>query len=153
VIPRQGAEGPEIEGRSRLTEGSLSAETGACSSYPHNNISELNLRREVVGRKNWLFVGSDDGGEVNATVVSLLASCSLHKIEPFAYTRDPLCLLPRWPRHRVLELAPAYWRETLEKRETQQALDANVLRRVVGLDAAPHRPPELPRQAAAVCDG
>lgn len=121
----------------------------------HNNISELNLRREVVGRKNWLFVGSDDGGDVNATFVSLLASCSLHKIEPFVYMRDLLCLLPRWPSHRVLELAPAYWRETTEKREAQEALDANVLRRVVlGLSGgASHRPPELPRQAAAVRDG
>ena len=122
----------------------------------HNNISELNLRREVVGRKNWLFVGSDDGGQVNATVVSLLASCSLHKIEPFAYMRDLLCLLPRWPSHRVLELAPASSRETLQKRETQQALDANVLRRVVlGLPGgASYRPQELkPRQAAAVSNG
>lgn len=72
----------------------------------HNNISELNLRRQVVGRRNWLFVGSDDGGEVNATVVSLLASCSLHRIEPFAYIRDLLCLLPRWPSHRVLSSLP-----------------------------------------------
>ncbi len=40
--------------------------------------------------------------EVNAVFVSLLASCSLHKIEPFAYMRDLLCLVPRWPSHRVL---------------------------------------------------
>ena len=54
-----------------------------------------------------------------------------------------------------LELAPAYWRETLEKREAQQALDANVLRRVViGLPGgASRRLEEPPRQAAAVCDG
>jgi len=121
----------------------------------HNNISELNLRREVVGRKNWLFVGSDDGGDVNATFVSLLASCSLHKIEPFAYLRDLLCLLPRWPKHRVLELAPAYWRKTLEKPEAQQALDANVLRRVVlGQSGdASHRPSELQGPSAAISDG
>ena len=121
----------------------------------HNNISELNLRREVVGRKNWLFVGSDDGGEVNATFVSLLASCSLQKVEPFAYMRDLLCLLPRWPSHRVLELAPANWRETLEKRETQEALEANVLRRVVlGLSGgAAHRPEDLQDQPAAVSNG
>jgi hypothetical protein len=121
----------------------------------HNNVSELNQSREVVGRKNWLFVGSDDGGAVNAIFVSLLASCTLHKLEPFAYMRDLLCLLPRWPSHRVLELAPVHWRETLEKREAQEALDANVLRRVVlGLPGgASHRPPELPRQAAAVCEG
>ena len=120
-----------------------------------NNRTERGLRGPVVGRKNWLFVGSDDGGEVNATFVSLLASCGLHKIEPFAYIRDLLCLLPGWPSHRVLELAPAYWSETLEKRKAQEALDANVLRRVVlGLQGgAAHRPPELPREAAAVCDG
>ena len=40
----------------------------------HNNMSELALRREAVGRKNWLFVGSDDGGAVNAIFTSLLAS-------------------------------------------------------------------------------
>jgi transposase len=121
----------------------------------HNNISELNLRREVVGRKNWLFVGSDDGGDVNATFVSLLASCSLQKIEPFAYMRDLLCLLPRWPSHRVLELAPANWRETLEKREAKEALEANVLRRIVlGLSGAPsHRPQELRHPVVAVTDG
>lgn len=121
----------------------------------HNNISELNLRREVVGRKNWLFVGSDDGGEINATFVSLLASCSLHKVEPLGYMRDLLCLLPRWPTSRVLELAPANWQKTLEKRETQESLEGNVLRRVVlGLsDAQPHRPQDLRHPAAAVSNG
>jgi transposase len=38
----------------------------------HNNMSELALRREAVGRKNWLFVGSDDAGAVNALPVPLL---------------------------------------------------------------------------------
>ena len=118
----------------------------------HNNISELNLRREVVGRKNWLFVGSDDGGEVNAAFVSLLASCGLHKIEPLGYLRDLFCLLPRWPRHRVLELAPVNWSKTLQQREAQETLDANILRRVVlGLSGvSPHGPQELHPQAPAV---
>ncbi|HEX4338924.1 MAG TPA: IS66 family transposase [Polyangiaceae bacterium] len=96
----------------------------------HNNISELNLRREVIGRRNWLFVGSEDGAKANTTFVSLIASCRLHDIEPFGYVRDLLCLLPSWPRHRLLELAPAYFRRTLEQNEAQQKLDANVFRRV-----------------------
>jgi transposase len=96
-----------------------------------NNISELNLRREVLGRRNWLFVGSDDGARVNTVFVSLLASARLHEIEPLAYMRDLLCLLPSWPHHRVLELAPAYWKKTLEKVETQEKLGANVFRRVL----------------------
>lgn len=97
----------------------------------HNNVSERALRREAVGRKNWIFVGSDQGGEVNATFVSLLASCQLHGLEPWAYLRDLLCLLPRWPRQRVLELAPAFWQKTLEQEDTQQRLAANVYRKVV----------------------
>ena len=53
-------------------------------------------------------------------------------------------------------LAPAYWRETFEKRETQQALDANVLRRVVlglpgGASAIAHQ--NYPDKASAVSDG
>lgn len=121
----------------------------------HNNISELNLRREVIGRKNWLFVGSEDGADVNAAFVSLLASCALHGLEPFGYVRDLLCLLPTWPVNRVLELAPAYWRETLQKREAQQTLGANVFRRfsMVHPSGREHVGRELHRPAVAVSDG
>jgi transposase len=97
----------------------------------HNNISELNLRRQVLGRRNWLFLGSDDGAAVNTVFVSLLASARLHGIEPHGYLRDLFCLLPAWPQSRLLELAPAYWQKTLEQPETQQNLAANVFRRVV----------------------
>ena len=97
----------------------------------HNNISELNLRREVVGRRNWLFVGSEDGAQANTVFVSLLASCRLHGLEPVGYLRDLFILLPSWPRSRVLELAPAYWKQTLEQPEAQQKLAANVFRRVL----------------------
>lgn len=95
-----------------------------------NNISERSLRREVTGRSNWLFVGNDDAGEVNAIFVSLLASCQLHGIEPWSYLRDLLCLLPSWPSRRVLDLAPANWNKTLEQSDAQQKLAANVYRRV-----------------------
>lgn len=94
----------------------------------HNNFSERELRREAVGRKNWLFLGSDDAGDVNATFVSLLASCLLHGHEPWAYLRDLLCLLPSWPAKHVLDLAPAYWQKTLADPGVQQLLAANVYR-------------------------
>ena len=97
----------------------------------HNNISELNLRRQVVGRRNWLFCGSEDGAEINTIFVSLLASCRMHRIEPLGYMRDLLCLLPRWPKHRVLDLAPVNWTQTVAQAEVQQALASNVFRQVV----------------------
>ena len=86
------------------------------------NAAELELRKEVVGRKNWLFVGSDDGAQWNTITVSLIASCQMHGIEPWAYLRDLLTLLPSWPRTRVLELAPKNWIATLATVEVQQRL-------------------------------
>lgn len=96
-----------------------------------NNISERNLRKEAVGRKNWLFIGSDEGARANTVFVSLIASCEMHGIEPWAYLRDLFFLLPDWPKNRVLELAPAYWKQALEHREAQQRLDENPLRRAL----------------------
>ncbi len=84
-----------------------------------NNKSERELRREAVGRKNWLFVGSDDGAKWNATFVSLIASCQQHKLEPWAYLRDLLCLLSDWPASRLLELrAQALARDKPEARHS-----------------------------------
>lgn len=94
----------------------------------HNNHSENALRREAVGRKNWLFLGSDEGGVVNATFVSLLASCQMHGLDPLGYLRDLLCLIADWPVQRVLDLAPVHWAETVARPEVADALDANVFR-------------------------
>lgn len=96
----------------------------------HNNVSERELRRQAVGRKNWIFVGSDDGAKANATFTSLLASCRMLGIEPWAYLRDLLCLLPDWPRHGVLELAPAYWTETAARPGVQELLAADPYREI-----------------------
>ena len=96
----------------------------------HNNGSERELRRQAVGRKNWLFVGNDDAGQRAATFVTLIASCEMHGIEPWAYLRDLFILLPDWPKHRVLELSPAQWRETLQDESTQQRLAADVFRQL-----------------------
>ncbi len=100
----------------------------------HNNMSELALRREAVGRKNWLFVGSDDAGAVNAAFTSLLASCRLCGIEPWAYLRDIFCLLRRWPEHRLLELAPVTWNATRTRDDVRSLLDADRFRALT-LDA------------------
>jgi hypothetical protein len=84
----------------------------------------------ALGRKNWLFVGSDDGGAVNALFTSLLASCRLCDVEPWSYLRDIFCLLPRWPEHRLLEIAPVNWNETRARADVQALLDANPFRRL-----------------------
>lgn len=108
----------------------------------HNNISELMLRLEAVGRKNWLFLGSDEAGTVNASFMTLLASCRLHGIEPWSYLRDLLCLLPRWPAKRVIELCPLNWRKTLQEHETQLLLGQNIFR-TASLGPLVSHPPQI----------
>lgn len=87
-----------------------------------NNPSELALRHQKVGENNWIFCATDGGAEWNATVVSLIASCRMHDVEPYAYLRDVLTLLPAWPQTRALELAPANWKQTVQRPEIQEQL-------------------------------
>jgi len=88
-----------------------------------NNPSELELRHQVVGRKNWLFCATDGGATWNSIAVSLIASCRIHKVEPWAYLRDVLTLLPAWSQTRALELAPANWQKTREQPEARKHLE------------------------------
>jgi transposase len=100
-----------------------------------NNRSELELRRHIaVGRKAWLFVGSDDHGISAGHLFSLIASCRLHGLDPERYFRELFRVLPYWPRDRYLELAPKYWAAT------RALLDAKELEPEVGTITIPPRP-------------
>jgi transposase len=85
-----------------------------------NNHSELQLRRIAVGRKAWLFVGSDDHAVSAGHLFSLIASARLHGLDPEAYLRDLFRVLGHWPRNRYLELAPKYWAATRARLDPAQ---------------------------------
>jgi transposase len=74
-----------------------------------NNAAERALRTIAVGRSNWLFTGSPAGGKRAATIYSLIGTCKLLGIEPFAYLRDVLERLPSHPAERAAELTPRAW--------------------------------------------
>lgn len=76
----------------------------------HNNLSELLLRGPVVGRKNWMFSGSEGGAEAAAVMFTLIGSCMLQAIDPLVYLTDVLDRLPFHPANRVHELTPLHWR-------------------------------------------
>ena len=78
----------------------------------HNNESERQLRSLVVGRANWVFIGSDDTAPWTCTFASLMGSCYLHQLDSEGYLRDLLRVLPFWPKNRMLELSPKFWRAT-----------------------------------------
>jgi len=54
---------------------------------------------------------------------------SILTVEPWAYLRDLFCLLPNWPARRVFELAPASWRQTVERQGVERKLADDVFRR------------------------
>jgi transposase len=74
-----------------------------------NNRAERSLRYIVVGRRNWLFYGSDKGGRTGAVLSTLIASCKRLRIEPFAYLRDLFTRISTHPYHRLDELLPDKW--------------------------------------------
>ena len=80
-----------------------------------NNRSERALRTIAVGRKAWLFCGSDDHAQAAGHILSLIASARLHGLDPEAYLRDLLRVLAYWPKDRYLELAPKYWTRTRDR--------------------------------------
>jgi transposase len=77
-----------------------------------NNAAERALRTVALGRKNYLFAGSDAGGERAATVYSLIGSAKLNGIDPQAYLRDVLTRIADHPVNRIDELLP--WNLTPE---------------------------------------
>ena len=75
-----------------------------------NNLAENALRRVAIGRKNWLFCGSDNGGHTAAVLFSLIATCQRHDVEPFAYLRDVLTRIAAHPMNRLAELMADRWK-------------------------------------------
>jgi transposase len=80
-----------------------------------NTRAERALRTIVVGRKNWMFYGSDIHAQAAAALFTMIASCRLHKIDPQRYLDETMRLIPQWPRDRYIELAPANWVATRAK--------------------------------------
>ena len=71
-----------------------------------NNAAERSLRAVTLGRKNYLFAGSDAGGERAAILYSLIGSAKLNGLDPESYLREVLTRIADHPIRRVEELLP-----------------------------------------------
>jgi transposase len=74
-----------------------------------NNASERALRAVAIGRKNWLFAGSDKGGQTAAVLYTITQTCRRHGIDPFVYLRDALTRLPNTQVDGLPDLFPHRW--------------------------------------------
>jgi transposase len=71
-----------------------------------NNAAERALRAVALGRKNYLFAGSDRGGESAARIYSLIGTAKLNGVNPESYLRNLLCRIADHPINRIEELLP-----------------------------------------------
>jgi transposase len=85
-----------------LEAGFLELDNGAC---------ERAFKPVALGRKNWLFAGSDKGGQTAAVLMSLCTTCKDLGIDPLAYLRDVLDRISTHPAKRIDELLPDRWQE------------------------------------------
>lgn len=81
-----------------------------------NNRAENQLRIVAVGRKNWLFAGSFEGARRAALLYSLVQSCKLIDVPPFAYLKDVLLRVATHPQRLIHQLTPKGWAATFGSR-------------------------------------
>ena len=75
-----------------------------------NGATERANRDVAIGRGNWTFFGSDNGGRTAAILMSFIATCKRCGVEPFAWFRDVLSRIATHPVHRLAELLPHNWK-------------------------------------------
>jgi transposase len=74
-----------------------------------NNAAERGMRGPVLGRKNYLFCGSDAGGKRAACMYTVIETCRMNSVDPQAYLADVLARIADHPIHRIDELLPWRW--------------------------------------------
>jgi transposase len=121
VLDRIGARLAELEKRALPKSALGKAVWYACNQWPalrrytedgrltiDNNVSERTLRHQAIGRKNWLFVGSQQAGPRAAVLFTVLAGAKRHRIEPWTYLRELLLRLHD-DDPRLDEMLPDQW--------------------------------------------
>jgi transposase len=86
-----------------------------------NNAAERALRGIALGRKSWLFAGSDRGGERAAFIYTLIGTAKLNNIDPQAWLANTLARINDVPQSRLHELLPWNWAPSTEQSQIKLA--------------------------------
>lgn len=86
-----------------------------------NNLAERTLRMVVIGRKNYMFAGSESGAQRAAIIYSLVAGCKLNGHDPFVYFNDVLRKVSTHPAEKIDDLLPSNWHNPQKSAEKTAA--------------------------------
>jgi transposase len=81
-----------------------------------NNAAERELRAIAIGRRNWTFAGSDEGGRRAAAIYTLIATAKLNGVDPQAWLADVLARINDHKIHDLAALLPWNWRKPTPSR-------------------------------------
>jgi len=88
--------------------------------YRHLGIKNA-IRPTAIGKKNWLFFGSQEAGARSAVMYTLIENCRMHGVEPYAYLKDVLERLPTTTNQQVAQLTPLNWKKARQSSLQQAA--------------------------------
>jgi len=80
-----------------------------------NNRVENAIRPTAIGKKNWLFFGSQEAGARSAVMYTLIENCRIHGVEPYTYLKDLLERLPTTTNQQVAQLTPLNWKKARQQ--------------------------------------
>lgn len=81
-----------------------------------NNAAERAIKPVVIGRKNWMFAGSDAGGETLADAMTVIETAQFSSLDPEAYLTDILARIADHPNRRIDDLTPWNWADQTKPR-------------------------------------
>ena len=76
-----------------------------------NNGAERGIKPIVIGRKNWMHIGSEAAAKRTAVLLTLVNTCKAYHINPFEYLRDVIERVSTHPMSRIAELTPRIWKQ------------------------------------------
>lgn len=79
-----------------------------------NNLAEHQMKHVACGRKNWYFLGSDEGGQTAEVLLSIISTCKRHKVNPSEYLQDIIEILTNNPDADLDPLLPHNWKKNRE---------------------------------------
>jgi transposase len=86
-----------------------------------NNLVENAIRPTALGKKNWMFFGSEEAGQRSAVIYTLIENCRMHGVEPRAHLKDVLERLPTTTNQQVEQLTPLNWKRAKEQPPVSKA--------------------------------
>jgi len=92
----------------------------ASRHYGHLGIKNA-IRPTALGKKNWLFFGSEEAGQRSAVIYTLIQNCRLHGVEPYTYLKDVLERLPHTTNQEIDQLTPLKWQQARQSALKQAA--------------------------------